>query len=135
MKSSSLSEPASSAMPQADRDRQQEEVEEDAAGDLHRLAADELLELGERDVRAPEGDRPDDRREDERDPELEARDVAVVRAELRPRDQRDRAAADAVEQRHHLRHRVIFTLRAAGTPTIVPIAMPSAIRPQSPTCL
>ncbi len=28
---------------------------------------------------------------------------------------------------------VIFTLRAAGTPTAVPIAIPSAIRPQLPS--
>ena len=79
MNSSSLSEPASIAMPQPTAMPSSASVEEHAAGDLDRPAADELLELGERDVRAPEGDRADDRREDERDAELEVGQVAVVR--------------------------------------------------------
>ena len=37
------------------------------------------------------------------------------------RDERDRAAADAVEQRHHLRHRGHLHARAAGMPIAVPI--------------
>ncbi len=72
-----------------------------------RPALDQLLQLRERDHRAGERDRADQRREHDRD-----RDVAVqvprLRrevVELRERDERRRAAADAVEQRHHLRHR------------------------------
>ena len=43
--------------------------------------------------------------------------------ELRDRDQRRRAAADAVEQRHHLRHRGHLHGRAPTTPMTAPIAM------------
>ena len=70
------------------------------------LPGQDLLQLGEGDVRAPERDRADDRREQRED-----RDVgrlvgeAAGLAELDPGDERDRAAADAVEQRDHLRHR------------------------------
>ena len=50
--------------------------------------------------------------------------------ELGERDQRHRAAADAVEERHHLRHvAVILTERAPTTPTTAPITIPSTIKP------
>ena len=45
--------------------------------------------------------------------QLEAVEAAGL-AELRPRDQRDRAAADAVEQRDHLRHRGHLHLARRG---------------------
>ncbi len=74
-----------------------------------RLAGDDLLQLAEGDVRAPEGDRADDRARRgsgsasraARSPPRSPHVVAV----LGPGDERDRAAADAVEQRDHLRHR------------------------------
>ena len=51
-----------------------------------------------------------------------------VMAVLDPRDDRHRAAADAVEQRDHLRHlRSSAPCSAAGTPTAAPITTPSAI--------
>ena len=88
-------------------DREQEPVHDLLAGIGDRAAADQLLELRERDHRAGERDRADQRRQDERD-----RDVALqiarerrLAVELRPRDESRCAAADAVEQRHHLRHR------------------------------
>ena len=86
-----------------ERDRDQQQGGVDLARDLDR-ALERLLELEEGDVRAPEGDRADDRREQDRDQRLEL-EVAAGLAELHERDQRHRAAADAVEQRHHLRHR------------------------------
>ena len=86
---------------QRDRDQQQRAVD-------HRRRADralhQLLQLQEGDVRAPEGDRADDRREQQRD-ELVQRQLHRRGAELDHRDDGHRAAADAVEQRHHLRHR------------------------------
>jgi hypothetical protein len=72
-----------------------------------RPAAQKLLELRERDQRARERDAADQRREEDRNRFL-ALETAYLRrevVELRQRDQRDRAAADTVEQRHHLRHR------------------------------
>ena len=99
--------PAAIATAHATAISEQREVHELLrAADRDRPARQQLLELGERDVRAPERDRADDRREqaEDRDVRRLAR-VAVRVAELRPRDQRDRAAADAVEQRDHLRHR------------------------------
>ena len=70
-------------------------------------ALERLLELEERDDRAPERDRADDRGEQDRDQRLELRVAAGLERllVLDDRDQRDRAAADAVEQRDHLRHR------------------------------
>ena len=95
---------------QRDRDQQQRRV--DLARDLDR-ALERLLQLQEGDVRAPEGDRADDRREQDRDQRLQL-EVAAGLAELDERDQRHRAAADAVEQRHHLRHRGHLHAARAG---------------------
>ena len=91
----------------ADGHRQQRDVDDLLAGQLNRAAREDLLELAEGDVRAPEGDRADDRREQDRDQRSSSglpprRERLAV---LDERDQRHRAAADAVEQRHHLRHR------------------------------
>ena len=47
-------------------------------------------------------------------PRRSALSVAAGVAELGPRDQRHRAAADAVEQRHHLRHRGHLHLARRG---------------------
>src|SRR3954453_12215214 len=77
------------------------------AGDLHRLSRDQPLELAEGDVRPPERDRADHHGEERRHERVEGY-VAPnrqVMAERRPRDQRDRAAADAVVKGNHLRHR------------------------------
>ena len=71
-----------------------------------RLAADPAHELARRDERARERDRPDGRAEDDEDRRrngflersLDA-DVVV------DRDERRRATADGVEERHQLRHR------------------------------
>ena len=65
-----------------------------------------VLELAEGDVRAPEGDRADHRREEDRDQDVERDARAPGRdvPELRPGDQRRRAAADAVVEGDHLRH-------------------------------
>ena len=89
-----------------------ERGEEEAVHDLlgregDRSPGQELLQLPERDEAAREADRADERREEHRS-DLVAREVAGRRrqaVELRRRDQRGRAAADAVEERDHLRHR------------------------------
>src|SRR4051794_35375439 len=94
------------AGPRGDDDRQRDRGGEQPAVDRlgrRQPAPPQLLQLQEGDVRAPEGDRADDRREQDRDQRLE-RDVGHT-AELDDADQRHRSAADAVEQRHHLRHR------------------------------
>ena len=72
-----------------------------------RTALDQLLELREGDHRAGERDSADQRREHDRDADVDLQVAGVWRAvvELRPGNERCRAAADAVEQRHHLRHR------------------------------
>ena len=75
-------------------------------GTRDRAGRDQVLELAEGDVRAPERDRADHRGEEDRD-ELVEREVGADReavAELRPGDQGDRAAADAVVEGDHLRH-------------------------------
>ena len=80
---------------------------EAAARDQDRLARDEALELAGRDQRPGEGDRADDDVEDDEDVLVEA-DVAADTGEAQvvvDRDERRRAAADRVEQRHQLRHR------------------------------
>jgi hypothetical protein len=72
-----------------------------------RPALDQLLQLRKRDERAGERDRADQGGEQDRegnvavDPARNRRELV----ELRQRDQRGCAAADAVKQRHHLRHR------------------------------
>ena len=90
-----------------ERGRDHERVDELLARIDDRPAADQLLQLGERDQRAGEGDRADDRRDDHRQREVEVEPAGCRRqvVELGERDQRHRAAADAVEERHHLRHR------------------------------
>ena len=72
-----------------------------------RPSADQLLQLRERDHRAGEGDAADDRRERDRraDVDLERSRIGCVQVEFGERDQRGRTAADAVEERDHLRHR------------------------------
>ena len=92
---------------QEDDAEQQAAVDELVAGEHDRPAGHQLLQLRERDQRAGEADRADHAREQRRDQRLE-RDLPGLGDQLvvlRQRDQRDRAAADAVEQRHHLRHR------------------------------
>ena len=77
------------------------------AGDGERPGRDQVLELGEGDVRAPEGDRADDRGEEDRDQHVERDEPSPSRdpvADLRPGDQRHGAAADAVVEGDHLRH-------------------------------
>src|SRR6185437_7308897 len=59
---------------------------------------------------------------------LRAERVAEVPV-LRPRDQGHGAAAHAVEQRDHLRHRGHLHAAAAGMPMAVPIARPTTMRP------
>ena len=75
-------------------------------GTDERPGRDQVLELGEGDVRAPEGDRADHRGEEDGDQGVE-RDLLAERdpvADLRPGDQRHGAAADAVVEGDHLRH-------------------------------
>ena len=96
--------------PARDHDRDADGQRGERGVDLARdreAALERLLELEERDVRAPERDRADDRGEQDRDQRLERRvaDLLERLLVLDERDQRDRAAADAVEQRDHLRHR------------------------------
>jgi hypothetical protein len=50
--------------------------------------------------------------------------------ELRERHERCRAAADPVEQGHHLRHRRHLHRRAPTTPTTLPIAAATTISTQ-----
>ena len=98
---------AIAAAPSAIEPRKSSRVPDLLARIRDRPPADQVLQLPERDERARERDRADERREDGRDAALDA-DVAGERpdrVELDERDERRRAAADAVEQRHHLRHR------------------------------
>ena len=81
-----------------------EHVDDVLPGKHDRAPADELLELRERDERAGERDRADERRKRDRQ-RLVPDEHAVELVELRERDERRRAAADPVEQGHHLRHR------------------------------
>ena len=82
-------------------------VDDPAAGDQDRLAADRALELAGRDQRAGERDRADDDVEDDEDRRVETGGPASAWAAevVVDRDQGRRAAADRVEQRHQLRHR------------------------------
>ena len=93
--------------PAAERAEEERAVDELLPRVGDRPAADQLLELRERDHRARERDRADQRGEHDAE-----RDVGLRRAgrrqdpvQLGERDQRGSTAADAVEQRHHLRHR------------------------------
>ena len=62
------------------------------------------------------------------------REVAARVAELDDADQRHRAAADAVEQRHHLRHRGhLHAARAPGRRPRCRWPTPTNDQPQSPT--
>ncbi len=83
---------------------EQHRVDHLLAGDRERTGRDQVLKLGEGDVRPPEGNRADHRGEEDRDERLEREVGAGAVAELRPGDQRDCAAADAVVERDHLRH-------------------------------
>ena len=86
---------------------EQQQVADLLARIRDRPALDQLLQLRERDHRPGERDRADQGRERERDADvaLQVSRRADQVVELRERDQRCGAAADAVEQRHHLRHR------------------------------
>ena len=87
-----------------DRGEQDGDVEDVLAGERDRPAAEQLLQLREGDHRAGERDRADQRREHGRD-RGGRREAAGRDVELGQRDERRRAAADPVEQGHHLRHR------------------------------
>ena len=104
------------------------------AADRDRPAGEDLLQLAEGDVRAPERDRADDRREQRED-----RDVGRLgRRSRRVSGTRPRRSATTAPPPTPLNSAticgiaVIFTWRAAGTPTAVPMAMPTMIRPQLP---
>ena len=83
-----------------------------------RPPADQLLQLREGDQRARERDRADQRRERDRDGDVGVQPARVrgEDVELGERDERRRAAADAVEERHHLRHRGHLHLARADRP-------------------
>ena len=77
--------------------------------------------------------------QNETDPTIAANSVGIsdfsthndppkMMAVLDPGDDRHRPAADPVEDRHHLRHRGHPHVRAAGTPTAVPITSPRVIK-------
>ena len=124
-----------------EREHQQHAVDDLLGGaERDRPPGEDFLELAEGDVRAPERDRADDRGEHREDRDIRGHaasrhsdggDRAVgyavqddgvrvrrvcgpVAAELRPGDQEHGAAADAVEQRHHLRHRRHLHLARRG---------------------
>ena len=98
------------------RDRQQDDRERDDGGGQHavddllagvgdRRAGHQLLELGEGDRRAGEGDAADDDREDAREPGLKLGAGPGGREQLGHRHQGGRPAADPVEEGDHLGHR------------------------------
>ena len=90
--------------PEGDRGEQHGDVEDVLAGEHDRPAAEELLQLREGDQRARERDRADQRGEHGRERLVPGEETRRL-VELGQRDQRRRAAADPVEQGHHLRHR------------------------------
>ena len=101
---------------------------------MRKRPLERLLQLQERDVRAPERDRADDRGEQDRDQLLELGVAAHLErlAVLDHADQRHRAAADAVEQRHHLRHRGHLHVACRRDPDRRADRDPTAISGQSP---
>ena len=121
MKSSSECAPGDQVDAGGEREDQQHEVDGLLRGaERDRPPGEDFLELAEGDVGAPEGDGADDRGEDGEDGDVggHAGDVVggAVAAELGPRDQEHRAAADAVEERDHLRHRGHLHLARGGDP-------------------
>ena len=128
--SSASSTPATIAMPRPTSTEQQE-VAVLLAGIRDRPAGHQLLELREGDHAAREGHRADERREHDGDRDVEV-EVARRRdrvVEVREGDQRRRPAADAVEQRHHLRHRGHLHGARARTPRSAP-SRPSRSSPR-----
>ena len=119
-----------------DREDQQHEVD-DLLGraERDRAPGDDFLELAEGDVRAPEGDRADDRGEQREDRDVGRRcarsrrcrrnSAQAIRNTAPPPTPLNSATICGIA--------VIFTWRAAGTPTAVPSAMPSTISPQLPS--
>ena len=98
--------PRISATVPAHGDDREHDRDELAARDVDRLAGDEALELAAGDERTGERDRADERAEDDEDRRVEGCRPRVVEPdEVLDGDQRRRAAADRVEQRHQLRHR------------------------------
>ena len=93
--------------PGGDAGEEEPGVDELLAGIRDRPSADQLLQLREGDHRAGERDRSDQCREHDRDADVDLRCAGFGKdpVQLGERDERCRAAADAVEQRHHLRHR------------------------------
>src|SRR3990172_5444909 len=104
-RSSTIQTPASVAP--ATAPKKEEHVHDVVPGEDDRAAGHELWQLAEGDEAAREGDRADERREEHGADRVagevarEGRDAVV----LGGGDQRRRPAADAVEERHHLRHR------------------------------
>ena len=99
-------------------------------GEGDRPARQELLQLAEGDQAAREA------RSSRSAPRRASRPIVSPETwparrrdpvELRSGDERRRAAADAVEERHHLRHRGHLHERAETTPITVPTAMPTTI--------
>ena len=109
---------------------QQDDVHDLLARQLDRPPGQDLLQLAEGDVRAPEGDRADDRREQDRHQLLQLGVAARSSSESRYSTNAISATAPPPTPLNSATIcgiAVIFTLRAAGTPTAVPTAMPTAI--------
>ena len=115
-------DPGDERDPEPDRAEEDSDVEDVLAGERDRPAAEELLQLRERDERAGERDRADQRREHGRDAIGVVVEVAVAMwnsasatsAAAPPPTPLNRATICGIA--------VIFTLRAPTTPTAAPIA-------------
>ena len=92
--------------PCSDDGREEQGVDGLLTGIDDRPSLDQLLQLREGDHRARERNRTDQCREDDRDADVAVQPAGVgsPNVKLAERDQGRRAAADAVEQRHHLRY-------------------------------
>src|ERR1700733_6680134 len=95
--------------------------------ELDRPARQDLLKLPERDVRPPERDRSDDRREQRRDLDPQGIGPAERVAVLDPRDIATAPPPTPLNSATICGIAVMCTFRAAGRPTAVPITSRSAI--------